>query len=232
MTRDSFINELASSSIRQRLLEKDYLSLLQAYELADSLDHAISISRTASLSATTADVALESAEEEALSSNFTSAATIRKRSCLYCGGKPHSRRSQCPARNSNCYACGKRDHYSRVCRSVTPRKSTDGPNRSKIAATTRSRSLLASAPSGLAIVKGSLEGNPVHVLIDSGASENFVDTDIVRKLGLPLAGRATSIGMVSSGVSMQTLGRVSGVLSLMDRQYPNASFHVMPKLLT
>jgi len=29
---------------------------------------------------------------------------------------------------------------------------------------------------------------------------------------------------------MQTLGRVSGVLSLMDRQYPNASFHVMPKL--
>ena len=90
------------------------------------------------------------------------------------------------------------------------------------------------APSGLesAVVKGSLEGDPVHVLIDSGASENFVDTDIVRKLGLPLAGRATSIGMVSSGVSMQTLGRVSGVLSLMDRQYPNASFHVMPKLLT
>jgi len=32
------------------------------------------------------------------------------------------------------------------------------------------------------------------VLIDSGASENFVDTDIVRKLGLPIAGRATSIG--------------------------------------
>jgi len=60
--------------------------------------------------------------------------------------------------------------------------------------------------------------------------ENFVDTDIVRKLGLPIAGRATSIGMASSEVSMQTLGRVSGILSLMDHQYPNASFHVMPKL--
>jgi len=60
--------------------------------------------------------------------------------------------------------------------------------------------------------------------------ENFVDTDIVRKLGLPIAGRATSIGMASSEVSMQTLGRVSGVLSLMDRRYPNASFHVMSKL--
>ena len=49
-------------------------------------------------------------------------------------------------------------------------------------------------------------------------------------MGLPIAGRATSIGMASSEVSMQTLGRVSGVLSLLDRQYPNASFHVMPKL--
>jgi len=60
--------------------------------------------------------------------------------------------------------------------------------------------------------------------------QNFVDTDIVRKFGLPIAGRATSIEMASSEVSMQTLGRVSGVLSLMDRRYPNTSFHVMPKL--
>ena len=101
-----------------------------------------------------------------------------------------------------------------------------------MAETTGSRSLLASAPSGLepAVVKRSLEGNPVHVLIDSGASENFVGTDIVRKLGLLISGRATSIVMVFSEVSMQTLGRVSGVLSLMDHRYPNASFHVMPKL--
>jgi len=207
------------------------------YQLADSVDHAqrqaFSNSGTAALSATTADVAPESSEEDALSSNCTSAATIRSRSlCLYCGDKPHSRRSQCPARHSNCYTCGKRGCYSRVCRSATLRESTDGPNRSKMAATTGSRSLLASAPSGLesAIGKGSLEGNPVHVLIDSGASKNFVDTDIVRKLGLPIAGRATSIGMASSEVPMQKHGRVSGVLNLMDRQYRNVSFHVMPKL--
>ena len=35
------------------------------------------------LSATTAGVALESAEEEALSSNFTSEATVRIRSCVF-----------------------------------------------------------------------------------------------------------------------------------------------------
>ena len=73
VSANAYSEELTrDSSIRQRLLEKDDLSLVQAYELADSLDHAqrhaISISRTAALSATTADVALESAEEEALSS--------------------------------------------------------------------------------------------------------------------------------------------------------------------
>jgi len=37
LTRDSFINRLASSSRRQHLLEKDDLILVQAYELADTL---------------------------------------------------------------------------------------------------------------------------------------------------------------------------------------------------
>ena len=40
LTRDSFINNLSSLSIRQRLLEKYNLTLVQAYELADSLDRA------------------------------------------------------------------------------------------------------------------------------------------------------------------------------------------------
>ena len=38
MIRDSFINGLASPSIRQRLLEDDNLTLTRAAELADTLD--------------------------------------------------------------------------------------------------------------------------------------------------------------------------------------------------
>ena len=37
LTCDSFINGLASSSVRQRLLEKDDLTLVQAYELAPNV---------------------------------------------------------------------------------------------------------------------------------------------------------------------------------------------------
>jgi len=40
LTRDAFINGLASSAVRQRLLGKEELSLSQAFELADNLDSA------------------------------------------------------------------------------------------------------------------------------------------------------------------------------------------------
>jgi len=38
LTRDAFINGLSSPFIRQRIFEKDELNLVQAVELADSLD--------------------------------------------------------------------------------------------------------------------------------------------------------------------------------------------------
>ena len=38
LTRDAFINGLSSTFIRQRILEKDELNLVQAVELADGLD--------------------------------------------------------------------------------------------------------------------------------------------------------------------------------------------------
>jgi len=40
LTRDTFINGLSSPFIRQMILEKDELNLVQAVELADGLDHA------------------------------------------------------------------------------------------------------------------------------------------------------------------------------------------------
>ena len=40
LTRDAFINGLSSASMRQRLLEKAEVTLVQAFELAESLDRA------------------------------------------------------------------------------------------------------------------------------------------------------------------------------------------------
>jgi len=38
--------------------------------------------------------------------------------CVKCGLQPHSHPNYCPAINETCYACGKRGHFSRVCRSA------------------------------------------------------------------------------------------------------------------
>ena len=40
LTRDAFINGLSSASIRQRLLERAEITLVQAFELDESLDRA------------------------------------------------------------------------------------------------------------------------------------------------------------------------------------------------
>jgi len=40
VTRDAFIKGLSSASIRQRLLERAEITLVQAFELAESLDRA------------------------------------------------------------------------------------------------------------------------------------------------------------------------------------------------
>jgi len=61
---------------------------------------------------------------------------------------------------------------------------------------------LASDPFSLkpVVVDGLLDNFPVHILVDSGASGNFVDVEICQKLHLAINGSPTSIGMASSEV--------------------------------
>ena len=242
LTRDSFINGLASPSIRQRLLEKDGLTLTQAFELANSLDsahrHAISIGndtiQSVSVAASNGLYVPAGKKEDQTSFGNTSLAATRKddqqshspETCFYCGGSSHVNRQQCPARNSTCYHCGKRGHFSRVCRSRATRKECD------VAATLSQRPHLASAPSTLmsAVIRGTVAGKPVHVLVDSGASENFIDKQIAKKSGLVVFGKSSAIGMASSQLCLDTLGKVSAELNLSGTLYPNVFFNVLPKL--
>jgi len=113
LTRDSFINNLSSSSIRQRLLEKDNLTLVQAYELADSLDraqrqsqhmnqvvgHTMTAASRAPLEGPPGDcdVALDGlsvATARTLSSSPRSGEVVPQ-SCCYCGLNQHKSRLMC-----------------------------------------------------------------------------------------------------------------------------------------
>jgi len=140
----------------------------------------------------------------------------------------------CPARNITCYFCPKRGHYSKVClsrnSSTTSRHAAPVVNDWSVVGV--GRQFLASTPTCLesAVVDGTLEGVTVEVFVDFGASENFVDHNIARRLKLIFGGSPAHIGMASSNVRVRTLWRATGTLNLLDRTYPSAHFSVMDNL--
>ena len=95
-----------------------------------------------------------------------------------------------------------------------------------------SRPFLASAPSTLAssVIPGMLNDSPGQVLVDSGSSENFIDLDVCSRLNLRVNGERFSIGMASSEIAVETLGKTTADLKLLDQTYPSSNFRVLKHL--
>ena len=134
--RDSFISGLSSSVIRQRLLEKETMTLNDAALLARSLDAAqrnaegyAPPSATGGLCAGATAVAAATDTKNAkepccAATRGSSAPPSLPGACYFCGGKRHAR-DQCPARDSVCHFCSIRGHFASVCKarhSRRPRK--------------------------------------------------------------------------------------------------------------
>lgn len=126
MTRDAFINGLSSAAIRQRLLEKDKLTLVQAFELADCLDRAkrqaLSMGQPSSvLPPSDATICVSRNFKSNSSTNETKSTSslppyqlpspTTSKSCFFCGGKIHVSRKLCPARDAICHGCNKPDIF-------------------------------------------------------------------------------------------------------------------------
>ena len=120
--RDAFINGLASSAIRQRLLENIQLDLKTAVSQARALEMAQQQSETyhrnnsdsSSMTLTAhaqSDPPMAEAPPPAQQSEVTAAV---ERACFFCGGPQHAR-SKCRARNATCPSCGKQGHFASVC---------------------------------------------------------------------------------------------------------------------
>ena len=117
--RDTFISGLASLEIRRRLLEEPNLTLQATFDTARSLEIAHKNAELFNLNASrekahqVASVTKEANPEES-TLEAISGAVIHK--CSFCGNKKLSRRF-CPARDVQCYRCGKIGHFAKVCRS-------------------------------------------------------------------------------------------------------------------
>ena len=72
----------------------------------------------------------------------------------------------------------------------------------------------------------------MQVLIDSGASENFVDLVVCDRLNLPVGRDRSPIDMASLEMSVETFGNTAAVLNLVDHTYPSSNFRVLKNLCT
>ena len=140
MIRDLFINSLASPSIRQRLLEDDYLTLTRAAELADTLDrfcrqsNCIESPSTTHLKTITEMISSDTRFNMPLQQNLqnpTNCKTVavgnsmlkrkdtsQTEKCYFCGKLRHASREVCPEKNALCLECGKKKvHFAKMFRS-------------------------------------------------------------------------------------------------------------------
>ena len=131
-------------------------------------------------------------------------------------------------------------HFVKVCRKIKEEKfnaaSSSISTESNPQCNTNKKSswlasIIAGAPACLspAIVTATLKEKHVDVQVDSGASSNFVDYNLVSQLKLPLKGDKSTITMASQGLKATTLGTFEATTCLLDRQY-DLKFDVMDKL--
>ena len=229
--RDAFITGLASSSIRQRLLENLELDLEDAVKQARTLEMAQLHSEayrtepypiSAPALAGTKEDGKHPDEDEAESKLTASAfqADIRRSRCYFCGG-PYHPRHLCKAREVNCSKCGKVGHFARVCRSRPGLSSTKQ----------KSAAIIASVGGvSAATIPVLLSQTPVEALVDTGSSKSFVRPDVARGAGLQISHASGAIAMASTTHTSEIQGRCKANLTINGKEYTNVELFILEAL--
>ncbi|PAA74746.1 hypothetical protein BOX15_Mlig024279g1 [Macrostomum lignano] len=123
MLRDQLVEKTHSDKIRERLLIEEKLTLSTAVELAQQLE--TGMREASSLrSNPTSDSPIEVGQVKrqhhapAKTSYKPKPRAMASAGCGKCGQASHEVGSKCPAQGQKCRACGKLNHFQRVCRSA------------------------------------------------------------------------------------------------------------------
>ena len=241
---DAFVAGISSSTIRQRLLENDHLTLDSAVQQALSLDLAqrnAGIYSGSSIVAAVNNTATYSSQNEQESGPDTIYETSQnlaytKSKCFFCGRQSHHR-SKCPAREAVCRKCSKVGHFAGVCRSSIKRPTTtasmdcspqDLP--SGLSATNSFLAAMDKSPKQITCAK--VNGVTVGVMVDSGSSGSFFKLSRARAIGLPIYPSCEEITMAASNLSSTTAGHTSINVELDGHRYENYTVNLLPNLCT
>ncbi|XP_046863329.1 uncharacterized protein LOC124457082 [Xenia sp. Carnegie-2017] len=229
LVRDSFINDLLSPLIRQRLLENRQLDLKTAFGQANALDLAQKKSEAyAPTENSAASISTESGgEDPLLSDNHVSAAVKPQRKCYFCGGPIHNRK-ECPARSCVCTNCGKTGHYAKVCQS----QAVKGTNTTASIRSASLCSISAACPKSLmqASTKVSVNSTVLTALADSGSSDSYINDKVANQLNLKLLKSDDSLSMVLTSLKAKVLGHCFVDIELGHQCYSSVRLGVLKDL--
>ena len=224
--RDALISGIQSTQIRQRLLEHQKLTLRETLDKAKALESAYKHSLSYHPPNHCNTVSPAQPGQDATESDEVQVLSAATNKCFFCGYNRHPR-IVCPAREALCKLCGKKGHFQKVCRSKQIKKSQTAAMHSLLSSLT-----VASAPSCLerAVSRVSINGIQLQALIDTGSSESYVSTSVVKKHGWKTLGSKSKISMANTAFVSDTLGHCLVLLKIKDSTYHNFRLSVLPHL--
>ena len=197
--RDSFISELASNTIRQRLLENRSNELQIIFNQARALEMAQKNSESYSAPPPFINAAPGKTNQH---QPYKPGQTEK---CYFCANSRHPQ-IKCPAKDIYCNICGKKGHFAKVCQS----KPQEPQNQETVASMHFPFLATITGPAPYSLRKSIqylvINGHKISTVIDSGSSESFIHPDVVRKLSITITECTGNVSMASASLTSESLG--------------------------
>ena len=246
--RGAFISGLSSSTIRQRLLENNNITLDEAFRQARTLE----LEEKQSADYTTYEQPLAAMNHVDENENEDLLAVTRKtkynnyndnnrgersyndnnrgETCFFCRRNRHPR-AKCPAKESNCNNCGTKGHLSIACKSKNKETKSSPAITMPTLATTTSTNKTSKINRDITYVKSVINEKEVNTMIDSGSMGSFIGLKTAQRLGLFIIPSSESIELADCTL-LDTIGEVVVGITIGGKLYKCLVLCVMNKLVT